>query len=245
MTRKKIPDAVQAEVLTLSRRRCCICYGLNKDRKEKKGQIAHLDQDNTNSSLENLAFLCLDHHDQYDSRTSVTKNFTANEVIKYREELYRINSDSKQKESAAKSKLSEHVSTDYEPDFKNKLRQEWKEIIVEKIENAGILRGVGNIHADLGITWHTAKRLLFELTEENILRADRQKGSSRKTYTLTNSIENRLIDSFVRTIQEEIVWENRYTRLRPGWEIDALIETKKKNYLIETIIPNEDKLDSA
>ena len=88
MTRKKIPKKNETKVLTLSRRRCCICYGLSNDFEIKNGQIAHLDQNSENFKIENLSWLCFVHHDQYDSRTSQSKNFTINEVKQYREELY-------------------------------------------------------------------------------------------------------------------------------------------------------------
>lgn len=87
-TRRKIPEDVVTEVLTRSRRRCCLCYGLKRDSEIKQGQIAHLDQDNTNNRPDNLAFLCLVHHDQYDGRTSQSKGFTADEAKAYRDELY-------------------------------------------------------------------------------------------------------------------------------------------------------------
>lgn len=54
----------------------------------KKGQIAHLDRDRTNNAEDNLAFLCLDHHDEYDSKTSQSKGLTEQEVKVYREQLY-------------------------------------------------------------------------------------------------------------------------------------------------------------
>lgn len=88
MSRKKIPEPVQDRVLLLSRRRCCICFGLNADLTVKPGQIAHLDHDNTNDDLDNLAFLCFPHHDQYDSTTSQSKGLREGEVKKFREELY-------------------------------------------------------------------------------------------------------------------------------------------------------------
>ena len=70
-----------------SRRRCCICFGLNRDTSLKSGQIAHLDKNNQNNHEDNLAFLCLDHHDEYDSRSSQRKNLTQNEVKEFRDEL--------------------------------------------------------------------------------------------------------------------------------------------------------------
>ncbi|NQU75805.1 MAG: hypothetical protein HQ546_05775 [Planctomycetes bacterium] len=86
--RLKLPDPVQADVLVRSRRRCCVCFGLHKDEERKKGQIAHLDGDPGNNDPDNLAYLCFDHHDEYDGRTSQAKNLTAGEVKRYRDELY-------------------------------------------------------------------------------------------------------------------------------------------------------------
>jgi hypothetical protein len=53
----------------------------------KQGQIAHLDKDPSNNALDNLAFLCLAHHDQYDSSTRQSKGLTIEEVKHYRTEL--------------------------------------------------------------------------------------------------------------------------------------------------------------
>lgn len=89
MSRKPISPTTQSSVLVSSRRRCCICFGLNRDTSLKQGQIAHLDQDSSNPIEDNLAFLCFDHHDQYDSKTRQSKNFTIDEVKRYRGELYK------------------------------------------------------------------------------------------------------------------------------------------------------------
>lgn len=88
MTRTAVPGDIQDQVILLSRRRCCICFGLHGDVDVKPGQIAHLDHDNKNNELDNLAFLCLTHHDQYDSKTSQSKGFRENEIKKFRTELY-------------------------------------------------------------------------------------------------------------------------------------------------------------
>lgn len=86
--RTQVPDSTQADVLVQSRRRCCVCFGLNRDTEVKKGQIAHLDRDRNNNHIDNLVFLCFDHHDEYDSRTSQSKSLSRKEIEKYREELY-------------------------------------------------------------------------------------------------------------------------------------------------------------
>lgn len=79
---------VHIDILIKSRRRCCLCFGLKGDHGEKKGQIAHLDHNHTNDKIDNLAFLCFDHHDQYDSKTSQSKSIQINEVKTYRDQLY-------------------------------------------------------------------------------------------------------------------------------------------------------------
>ncbi len=85
--RKSIGDTIEASVLVRSRRRCCICYGLNRDLGIKKGQIAHIDQNRGNNKPENLVFLCINHHDEYDSRTSQSKGIQRKELESYRTEL--------------------------------------------------------------------------------------------------------------------------------------------------------------
>jgi hypothetical protein len=87
MVRKALGPNAQAEVLAACRRRCAICFGLHRDISVKRGQIAHLDRDAANPSLDNLVFLCLEHHDQFDSRTSQSKGLTAEEVRRYQSEL--------------------------------------------------------------------------------------------------------------------------------------------------------------
>lgn len=89
MARKPVPKDVLTDVLVSSRRRCCICFGLDRDTHLKNGQIAHLDGNRDNNREGNLAFLCLDHHDDYDSRTSQRKGLTIEEVKRYRDELVR------------------------------------------------------------------------------------------------------------------------------------------------------------
>jgi hypothetical protein len=88
MSRKRTPDETEAAVLIASRRRCALCYGLVGDIDQKRGQIAHVDRDPSNADFDNLAFLCLPHHDEYDSKTSQSKRFTLSELITYRKKLY-------------------------------------------------------------------------------------------------------------------------------------------------------------
>ncbi len=88
VARKSISKSVEATVLLKSRRRCCICFGLDRDTLLKSGQIAHLDKNRDNNTESNLAFLCFHHHDEYDSISYQRKNFTIEEVKEFRKELY-------------------------------------------------------------------------------------------------------------------------------------------------------------
>ncbi len=79
-------------MLLKSARRCCLCCYLRQDFAEKHGQIAHLDKNPANGAEENLAYLCLEHHSLYDSKTSQHKNYTFEEVTAARARLYhRVN----------------------------------------------------------------------------------------------------------------------------------------------------------
>lgn len=87
--RKKISQDIETKILTQSRRRCALCFGLDNDLMEKKGQIAHIDKNSANNKFDNLVYLCFMHHDSFDSITSQSKNYTRKEVKHYREELYK------------------------------------------------------------------------------------------------------------------------------------------------------------
>jgi len=53
----------------------------------KKGQIGHIDQNPTNADESCLVYLCLEHHDEYDSKTSQIKGITESELRIYKDRL--------------------------------------------------------------------------------------------------------------------------------------------------------------
>lgn len=87
MTRKSIPGSVESAILRECARRCALCYGLNDDLGQKQGQIAHVNHDASDGRSENLVFLCLPHHDEYDTVRRQTKSITQAEVLAYKEGL--------------------------------------------------------------------------------------------------------------------------------------------------------------
>ncbi len=87
--RKNPTPDVENSVLIRSARRCALCFHLDRDTRQRRGQIAHLDRRRSNSIEDNLAFLCLDHHTDYDSTTSQHKNYTIDEVKTARSALYK------------------------------------------------------------------------------------------------------------------------------------------------------------
>jgi hypothetical protein len=84
---------VERDVFVASRRRCCLCVFLDGREDVRRGQIAHLNRDRSDSRSENLVFLCLEHHDEYDTRRSQSKGFSTEEVRAYRDRLYRGNGE--------------------------------------------------------------------------------------------------------------------------------------------------------
>lgn len=86
--RKAVSDSMQTMVLTKSCRRCCLCFGIDKNSAPVDGQIAHLDQNADNNSFDNLAWLCLWHHNAYDSQQRQAKGLTISEVKHHRDHLY-------------------------------------------------------------------------------------------------------------------------------------------------------------
>lgn len=86
--RKPPSEAVETEILFASRQRCALCFGLFGDLTTKRGQIAHVDRDSSKSEVEDLCYLCLPHHDEYDSKTSQSKRFTSAELRRQRDGLY-------------------------------------------------------------------------------------------------------------------------------------------------------------
>lgn len=87
MTRKTIHKKTEIAILTKSHRRCALCFHLDFDFKYKKGQIAHIDRDHKNNAEENLVYLCLKHHDEYDTMPSQSKRFKPEELKKAKSEL--------------------------------------------------------------------------------------------------------------------------------------------------------------
>lgn len=88
--RKHLSPQVEREVVVRSGRRCCLCVFLDGDTRHRKGQIAHLNRKRSDNRFANLVWLCLEHHDEYDSRTSQSKGLTIDEVRHYRDKLLRL-----------------------------------------------------------------------------------------------------------------------------------------------------------
>jgi hypothetical protein len=83
-----IPEEIQHHIFDRSRRRCALCIHFNNDWQQKEGQLAHLDRNPSNYAEDNLAFLCLSHHDDYDTKRRQTKNLTEREAKTARDRLY-------------------------------------------------------------------------------------------------------------------------------------------------------------
>lgn len=109
--RPSLPSKTETEVLLLSGRRCSVCFGLRGDADVKKGQIAHLDRNPSNNSSENVVFLCLEHHDEYDSQTRQSKGLTKRELQQYRNLLYQARNSLAQRFTTSQkdTQLEDHI----------------------------------------------------------------------------------------------------------------------------------------
>jgi hypothetical protein len=106
--RRPTSKTVEKEVFIASRRRCCLCMFLLGKSDVCQGQIAHLNRDPSDSRFENLVFLCLGHHDEYDSRRGQSKGFSLLEVKEYRDRLYK-------RHQATTKMLSEQMAVELAP----------------------------------------------------------------------------------------------------------------------------------
>jgi hypothetical protein len=85
MSRKKIPDDIQAEVIFKSNRECVVCNN------HKRGDhIHHIDGDNSNYKFENLAFLCVYCHNEASVTGNIIKKLSPKTIIKYRDYKYEV-----------------------------------------------------------------------------------------------------------------------------------------------------------
>lgn len=138
MARKALSKNAENTVLLKCRRRCCICFGLHRDTALKRGQIAHLDKNPSNNQIYNLVFLCLEHHDEYDGRTSQSKNLTIHEIISFRDELYQT-IDQVWKQPATFGKIVVDTSISIDGHYIREGIIESSELDIETLSN-GIVR---------------------------------------------------------------------------------------------------------
>jgi hypothetical protein len=83
MARTAIPPPTAAKVMFLSDRTCCVC------RKEAKPvQIHHIDGNNGNHEIKNLAVLCLDCHTQTQIRGGFQRKLDLDQVVLYRDDWH-------------------------------------------------------------------------------------------------------------------------------------------------------------
>jgi uncharacterized protein YaaR (DUF327 family) len=79
--RKKLSEKTEAEILFYNRHICCICNEKNKD-----VQVHHIDEDNSNNELSNLAVLCLDCHSKVTGTRGLGRRYSSVELRRYKSE---------------------------------------------------------------------------------------------------------------------------------------------------------------
>lgn len=77
--RKKIPHEIEAEILYINDRTCCICKHSTKG-----AQIHHIDGNPDNNDPNNLAVVCTEHHDEIHKSGGFTKGISPTLLKKYK-----------------------------------------------------------------------------------------------------------------------------------------------------------------
>jgi hypothetical protein len=75
--RKPIPKDVASQILLANRHACCICQSFQV-------QLHHIDEDPANNDPENIAALCLPHHDQASMQIGLSKKIRPEEIRRYK-----------------------------------------------------------------------------------------------------------------------------------------------------------------
>jgi len=75
--RKRIPPNIRSELLIANRHACCICGSGDV-------QIHHINSDPSDNRLENLAVLCLKHHDKATALKGLTASLKSQEILVYK-----------------------------------------------------------------------------------------------------------------------------------------------------------------
>lgn len=83
--RTSIPSGIADWVLFSSDRKCCVCR-----KPEKRVQAHHIDGDRTHHTVENIAALCMECHDDASRTGGLTRKLSPGLVKRYREEWYQI-----------------------------------------------------------------------------------------------------------------------------------------------------------
>ena len=82
--RKKLKINVARKVALTCRRVCAMCWALYGVGSAQRGQIAHADHDPTNDKENNLVWLCVSCHDEYDSTPKQTRRIDQGELKAYK-----------------------------------------------------------------------------------------------------------------------------------------------------------------
>lgn len=81
MKRTKISESIEAEVLFKTDLKCCIC-------KKRGDHIHHIDSNPSNNNIENLVFLCFEHHNQATITNSLSRTLKPKTILRFRNHHY-------------------------------------------------------------------------------------------------------------------------------------------------------------
>lgn len=142
--RKKVTPDVEADVIFRSNRECCCCHN------QKRGDhIHHIDGNSSNSTFENLAYLCFDCHNEAETKGGLKKKLTAKAILKFRDFHY---------------KTIEKKRANALNNFKTPILNLSSEVILEAAKNAIVIIEIEKIKWEyFSSTWEEKDKIINKL----------------------------------------------------------------------------------
>lgn len=134
----------------------------------KNGQIAHINRNRNDNQESNLAFLCFDHHDNYDSTRSQSKGITPNELVHAKSSLYE---ELSQKLKPEQIKISISIDRDFYKLTLSELELLLKNVLVASgVQGAYDIKNIspGSIKFTVQLGSDDAEKILSALAQQKL-----------------------------------------------------------------------------
>lgn len=142
--RRRVQNHVATKVMFATDLRCCLCDPISGlPPRPRNGQIHHLDEDPTNNRIDNLVWLCLDHHEEAGKRGKAARRLTPDIIRHYRELLRKRVLRDRKLASESERMRKQSIYTD--------------------VLDAQVVMHLSGLRARAGKDWENVKNVLHEV----------------------------------------------------------------------------------